>query len=435
MTVSPQESPELGSPTGPGSGAPPGGWRNPRGSFTFFFLFAIAATAGALLSDAILTLALKADRIDAQRATTILSIVVAVGGLCSLVAFPLIGRLSDRSTSRLGRRRPFLLAAAVLIAAGSLLIVAATDVLMLTVAYTVVGTGAVAAMVATSAIVPDQFEPDRRGTPSSMVGLGSPIGAVLGLFLAQLVQPHLTAMILLPAGVAVLALLLLTAVLKDRPQSPQERPPFVLREFLGTFWVSPRRYPSFALAWASRLFIFFGVAAVNAYQAFYLIDVQHVDTATVGTTIFLATLILTVVSLIFAPVAGQISDRIGRRKPFVVVAALIFAIGLGLVAAAPSIPAFFLAIAVMGLGQGVYFAVDFALITEVLPDPANPGKDIGIMSLANNLPVMIVPAVAPALLAIGASTATPQNFVVLFAAGAIAAVISAVFILPIRGVR
>ncbi|WP_436535838.1 MFS transporter [Actinoplanes sp. HUAS TT8] len=430
MTFSPPES----APAVPSPPADPA-WRNPGGSFYFFYLFAIAATAGALLSDAILTLALKADQIDPQRATTILSIVVAVGGLTSLVAFPLVGRLSDRTTARLGRRRPFLLAAAALIAAGSVLIVAANDVVVLTLAYIVVGTGSVAAMVATAAIVPDQFEPDRRGTPSSMVGLGSPIGAVLGLFLAQLVQPHLAAMVLLPAGVAVVALLLLTVVLKDRRLSPSERPPFVWRDFLGTFWVSPLRYPSFGLAWLSRLFIFLGVAAVNAYQAFYLIDVQHVDSATVGTTIFVATLILTVASLIFAPVAGKISDRIHRRKPFVVVAALIFAVGLGLVAAADSVPAFLMAIGVMGIGQGVYFAVDFALVTEVLPDPGNPGKDLGIMNLANNLPVMIVPAVAPALLAIGATAATPQNFTVLFGAGAIAAVISALFILPIRGVR
>ena len=341
--------------------------------------------------------------------------------------------LSDRTTGRLGRRRPYLLGGAALIAAGSVLTAVAGSVLALTLAYVVLGTGAIAALVATSAVVPDQFEPARRGVPSSMVGLGAPIGAVLGLFLAQLVQPHLTAMILLPAGVAVLALVLLSVVLKDRRLSPDERPAFALREFAGTFWVSPRRYPSFGLAWASRLFVFLGIAAVNAYQAFYLIEVQHVDEETVGTTIFLATLILTVVSLIFAPLAGKLSDRVGRRKPFVVVAALIFATGLGLVAAASSIPAFLLAIGVVGLGQGVYLAVDFALITQVLPDPANPGKDLGIMNLANSLPTLIVPAVAPALLAIAATA--PHNFTALFVAGAIAAIVSAVFILPIRAVR
>lgn len=419
----------------PEADAPPGGWRNPRGSFSFFFLFALAATSGTLLADAILTLALKAEQIDPQRSTTILSVAVGVGGLTSLVAYPLIGRLSDRTTSRLGRRRPFLLAAAALIAVGSVLIVVAGNTALLTVAFVITGTGAVSSLVAASAIVPDQYSPKHRGTPSSMVGLGAPIGAVLGLFLAQLVQPHLTAMILLPAGVAVLAILLLSLVLKDRRLSPEERPPLALRGFLGTFWVSPVRYPSFGLAWLSRLFIFLGVAAVNAYQTFYLIDVQHVDKATVGTTIFLATVILTVVSLIFAPVAGKISDRIGRRKPFVIAAALIFAAGLGLVTVAGSIPAFLLAVAVLGLGQGVYFAVDFALVTEVLPDPANPGKDLGIMNLANSLPTMLVPAAAPALLAIGATAATPQNYTVLFAAGAIAAVVSALFIIPIRGVR
>ncbi|MFD0518151.1 MFS transporter [Paractinoplanes durhamensis] len=324
-------------------------WRNPRGHFYFFFLFAIAATTGTLLADSILTLALKAEQIDPDRSTTILSIVVAVGGLTSLVAYPLIGRLSDRTTSRLGRRRPYLLAGAALIGAGSVLVVVAPNTALLTVAFVIVGTGCVAATVAASAIVPDQYAPEHRGTPSSMVGLGAPIGAVLGLFLAQLVQPHLAAMILLPAGVAVLALVLLSLVLTDSPQ-PREKDQVKIG--LGTFWVNPVRFPSFGLAWFSRLFIFLGVAAVNAYQAFYLIDVQHVDQATVGTTIFLATLILTAVSLIFAPIAGKISDRIGRRKPFVIVAALIFAAGLAMVTVATSIPAFFLAIGVLGLGQG-----------------------------------------------------------------------------------
>ncbi|MFD0518150.1 hypothetical protein [Paractinoplanes durhamensis] len=64
----------------------------------------------------------------------------------------------------------------------------------------------------------------------------------------------------------------------------------------------------------------------------------------------------------------------------------------------------------------------------MLPDPANPGKDLGVMNLANSLPVMIVPAAAPALLALGSYTA-------LFVAGVGAAVVSALFILPIRGVR
>ena len=163
--------------------------------------------------------------------------------------------------------------------------------------------------------------------------------------------------------------------------------------------MNPIKHRNYGLAWWSRLLIFFGVAAVNAYQAFYLIIVLHVSPADVAGRLFLATLVLTAVSLIFAPIAAKVSDRIGRRKPFVIGSALIFAVGLGIVATATTYNEFLLAIAVIGLGQGVYFAVDLALVTQVLPDPANAAKDLGIMNLANNLPSSIVPAVAPALLA------------------------------------
>ena len=199
--------------------------------------------------------------------------------------------------------------------------------------------------------------------------------------------------------------------------------------------MNPAKHPNFAWAWWSRLLIFFGVAAVNACQAFYLIIVLHVPAADVATKIFLATLVLTGISLIFAPLVAKISDRIGRRKPFVIGAALIFATGLVLVAMAQSYSSFLLAIAVIGLGQGVYFAVDLALVNQVLPDARNAAKDLGIMNLANNLPSSIVPAIAPALLAIGASATQPENFSALFLAGAAAGLIGAAFIVPIRKVR
>jgi MFS family permease len=260
------------------------------------------------------------------------------------------------------------------------------------------------------------------------------VGALLGLFVAQLVQPDLTAMIVLPAALGVIGSLALALGVKDAPLSPELRPPLALRDLAGTFWVSPRRAPAFAWAWVSRILIFLGVAAVNAYQAFYLIMVQHVDPSEVAGKIFLATLLLTGASLLLAPIAARISDRIGRRKPFVLVAAVVFAVGLGLVTTASSFEQFLVAITVMGAGQGVYLAVDFALVTQVLPDPENPAKDLGIMNLANTLPSSMVPALAPALLAIGAAEGQ-QNFTALFGFGAIAAVLGALAVLPIRGAR
>lgn len=407
----------------------------PRLGFLILLGAAVISANAALLANAMLTLSLKSDQISADGATTTLSIVVTFGSIASLLAYPVLGRLSDRTLSRWGRRRPYMIAGAVLLAAGAGITVAADAVTPLTAGYVLTSVGAVATIVSSAATIPDQVAPEHRGVPSAMLGLGTPVGALLGLFLAQLVQPDIAAMILLPSGVAVLCALAFALAVRDRRITREERPAFHLRDFLGTFWVNPFRHGAYGLAWWSRFLIFFGVAAVNAYQAFYLIVVHHIDPATVGTAIFVAAFISTGLALVFAPLLAKLSDRARRRKPFVIASAIVFAVGLTMTAAATTYPAFLVAVAVMGLGQGVYFAVDYALIMEVLPDARNPAKDLGIMNLASSLPSSIVPAIAPAVLAIGATASQPENFASLFAAGAIAAVLGAVLILPIRGVR
>ncbi|MCW4465428.1 MFS transporter [Glutamicibacter sp. MNS18] len=396
---------------------------------------AVTSTHAALMSNAILTLSLKASEISDERATTVLSVVVGVGSLFALLGYPVIGRLSDSTTSRWGRRRPYLFAGIVLLGAGAYLSVSAASTAVLTCGYVLTTLGAVCALVACSAVVPDQFAAEHRGLPSAVLGLGLPLGALLGLFLAQLVQPNLAAMFFVPAAVAMLCLLVLAFSLRDTRLEKSLRPAFSAREFMGTFWVNPLRHPAFGWAWWSRMLIFFGVASVNSYQAFYLIMVHGIDPAVVGSSIFAASILSTGLSLLFAPLLAKWSDLVGRRKPFVIGSAVVFAIGLAVIATANSYPMFLLAVAIMGIGQGVYFAVDMALVIDVLPDPKTHAKDLGIMNLAMSLPSSVVPAVAPALLAIGASAANPQNFAALFLAGTIAAVLGALCIVPIRSVK
>jgi MFS family permease len=86
----------------------------------------------------------------------------------------------------------------------------------------------------------------------------------------------------------------------------------------------------------------------------------------------------------------------------------------------------------MGLAFGIYSAVDTALVVDVLPDPDRPGKDLGVMNMANSLPQSLAPALALTLLEIGGGS---DNYPALrWGAGIIAAVGAAV-IIPIRGVR
>ncbi|MFD0663797.1 MFS transporter [Thermocatellispora tengchongensis] len=204
--------------------APPGGGPGPRSGFLFGLGFAAIGTAMANLVPLVLTLSIKATEIDPRGATTVVSIVASVGALCSLIAFPVFGRLSDRATGRLGRRRPFLLLGAVLFAAGAAGMLTATGTATLTAAGVVTAIGFSSATVALTAVIPDQLAPDRRGPASAIVGLSLPLGAVAGLFVAQLVSPNLPAMILLPAGIGVAGCLLFSLTLRD-PRLPADRRP------------------------------------------------------------------------------------------------------------------------------------------------------------------------------------------------------------------
>ncbi|MFZ0530985.1 MAG: MFS transporter [Propionicimonas sp.] len=410
-------------------------FRNPGAGFLVGLGAASIALMSALLSVGILTLPLQANAIDPQGATTTIAITGVVAGIIALLISPIMGRLSDRTTGRFGRRRPYLVLSAVLVVLGAFLVLQGGSAAMLATGWGVMTLGQIAGFTALGAAIPDQLSPERRGVPSALFGVAGTGGAIFGLFIASLFSPNLTLMIMVPAVLAAICLIAFAAILADKPLDAAERPSMDLSEVFGTFWVNPLKFPGFALAFGSRFAVFCAIAAVNAYMALYLIMGLHIAPADVAGKIFIANLLSGGLALIVATGMGKVSDKVGRRKPFVIAAAIIFTIGLAMVAMATSFEAFLLAIVILGIGQGVYLAVDFALITQVLPDPKNPGKDLGIMNLASSLPNILVPAIAPALLAIGASATNPQNFSAFFAAAAIAGALGAILIVPIKGVK
>jgi hypothetical protein len=86
--------------------------------------------------------------------------------------------------------------------------------------------------------------------------------------------------------------------------------------------------------------------------------------------------------------------------------------------------------AISGLGFGVYVAVDFALVADVLPHRDDNAKDLGVLNIAGALPFSIAPAIAPAILAIGSG-----GYSVLYAVAGLCAVMAAVAIWRVQGVR
>ena len=128
--------------------------------------------------------------------------------------------------------------------------------------------------------------------------------------------------------------------------------------------------------------------------------------------------------------AGRLSDRLGRRKVFVSVAAVVYAAALLVIANAGGLGGYLVGMTISGLGFGMYMAVDLALVVDVLPDTGSAAKDLGVLNIAGALPFALAPALAPAILALGGG-----SYTVLYAVAGGCALIGAAAILPVKGVR
>jgi MFS family permease len=114
----------------------------------------------------------------------------------------------------------------------------------------------------------------------------------------------------------------------------------------------------------------------------------------------------------------------------VFLAATLEAAGFLTIAFAPSVPQFLVGVAMAGIGKGLYFAVDLALLAAILPRPEDSAKDMGVFQIANSLPQSLAPALAPIILAIG--SARGDDYAVLYVVGCGFALLGAITICPVR---
>lgn len=82
----------------------------------------------------------------------------------------------------------------------------------------------------------------------------------------------------------------------------------------------------------------------------------------------LINLVAVMVSLAFS---GPLSDRIGRRKPIVIAAAVVMGVAMIVPLLLPTVTGMIVFTAICSLGFGAYMSVDAALMSEVLPPVPN----------------------------------------------------------------
>src|SRR5215207_7247492 len=170
------------------------------------------------------------------------------GALLAMVGNPFFGKMSDRTTSRLGMRRPWMVIGLVGGSLGILMVALAPSVPVVLVGWCIAQLLLNALLAALVAVLPDQVPTDQRGLVSGVLGICLPIASVSGTFVVQLFTGNQLAMFLAPCAIGGIAVLLFVLRLKDRRLARADRPTWSLREFASTFYVNPKENPDFAWA-------------------------------------------------------------------------------------------------------------------------------------------------------------------------------------------
>lgn len=359
-----------------------------------------------------------------------LALISAVGGVVIMIATPLFGRLSDRTTSRMGMRRPWFLGGAVLGSIGCVVLALAGTVPLLVLGWVIVQIGYGAVAMGNHTLLADQVPARIRARVSAAAGVGTALASILAVgVVASLPIDRSWLWFAVPGALGLLCVLPICFGFRDvvRTTAPG---PLRAREVLETYWLNPATYRDFGWAWASRFFMTMSILTISLFLFFLIVDTLGFPPEQAGGVQTTALAVFMAGNVVATILFGWLSDRTGRRKQIVWASGLCSALGVSVLLISPGLAVFFVGMLVVGFAQGAYIAVDVALMTEVLPSRQDAGKDLGIVALAYQLPQIIGPVVGATVISLAGG-----DYDGLFLFSIICSVLGGIAVIPIRGVR
>jgi MFS family permease len=142
-----------------------------------------------------------------------------------------------------------------------------------------------------------------------------------------------------------------------------------------------------------------------------------------------------VTSTVGSLLSGALSDKLGRRLPFIGIGTLLFAVGSVISALAWEFPALMAGALLSSFGIAIFLAVNQAVVLDILPGgSAEAGQYLGVFSFSQKIPNALAPLIAPLLLSLGA--AAQPNFAALYVAAAVLAAVGGLIVaVGVRGVQ
>lgn len=400
-----------------------------RGGFVALYLAAWTGAQIALLATAIVSIPLLVSHVDPAHKAVIVAVAATIAAAVAIIANPLFGRLSDRSVSRFGSRKPFIVGGAIVGGLGLTAVGIFPTIPLLLLFWAIAQLGFASTTAALSALLSDQISLAIRARVSSGLGAAQSLAPVIGSVFVSLVPGLSLVWFIAPAIIAIVLNLVLAASMRDVMRT-ERTPRMNLRMFFGTYWVSPRKHPDFAWAWFCRLLVKASIGIVSTYILYFITNAIGIPAAHAASSTTIALLTYSFAGLLTIFLLAWVSDRLGRRKVIVVTSGLVTVVGMLIASFAPDFPLVLVGIGIAGIGQGAFLSVDLALMVDVLPNPADVAKDLGVVQMATNLPLLAMPAIALPILAL-----SDNNYRALFLVAAIFALAGSLLVIRIKGVR
>jgi Na+/melibiose symporter-like transporter len=301
------------------------------------------------------------------------------GLILAMVIQPLAGALSDRTCSRWGRRRPWILAGTLfdlVFLAGMAL---AAGFWGLAAAYVLLQITSNAAHGPAQGLIPDLVPEEQRGLASGIKNLFDMGGLVVtSLVAGQLMSDGNPALAFVAIGgvLVISALVTILGTPEQRATDPsQPSTGYRLRDLVR---VDLRRYPNYTRLIVSRFLILLGIYVVQSFAQYFIRDGLGMPNPAEVTGNLMATIGLALTVLVFP--AGILSDRFGRRGLNLFAGALA-SLGIFLLIFARNIASLYIFGGIIGTATGIFVSVNWALATDLIP-PEEAGKYLGLSNLA-----------------------------------------------------
>lgn len=372
-------------------------------------------------------LALQVQNIDSRNAAGNLALIVGVGAIGAMIAAPVAGTLADRTRSRIGGRAPWILVGGIATLVLTILFAFAHSIPELVVYWFLLQVSTNFILTPMSVHIPDRVPVVRRGTFSAVVGLSQLVGSVIGQSFGAAFAS------LIGVGYVIVGTILLLGVVtfvlvNKRSNLGLPKPPLNVVTILKTFWVNPIKYPNFGWAFIGRFLLMVGYFPLQAYTLYILQDFIGLGKDAVASVpaLGLASLVGTVIG---TTLSGFVADKIKASKPVILVASALLVVAFIFPIIWPTLPAMLVYSAIAGLGFGAYLSVDYVLITQVLPNADEAGKDLGIINITTTLPQTIGVAVG------GLVVTAFSGYIALFPVAIVLVILGSLCLFAIRGVR